>query len=1046
MHMVILEEAFLLGKSFFEESSLKKGQDLYLSNKLKLSFEKERAYEGIVALTFSGLVFQDSLWWDVQLSFRFTEKEGLSSLLVKPKCSCLPFLEKGQCAHAAALFYHVYVEKLRKRQLAFKDFVEQGEEEHGGEITEEGTGRTKRFQAGVIPREFGLFYHHAKEVLGLPVSRFDLGLFQLCSGQVISLPSPSPFLGTLVVRFFSNPYRVLYAYKTEKIHTFVSLFSEYSLFNWETGEYFFFENAIVNALKKIKMLGLHGPNDLFFVWHELVESGQVILLWNDGPLESVLSKLQKATIVANFFSQEESTCLEFFLEAENEKGNVLVQIPSALKFFFFQGGYLDHFYTKREALNFLEKILKTSRENWKEILTSSHSLNGEWKNFFTFQLQMLSEQGEDLICFSPQGELFSFSLKSWEKLWRALWNFGGHEFLKQGGVSSSLDKVLFKVFKKTDKRDIFSLYYDLKNIPLKVLFSDRPFKKLSLSPTIRRRSSQDWFELSFELSASDFELIQQLNKSKSSLFWAGEEAFVLDQADKKFLDFLGPLSQYKHLRPDAQGKITFQKNFSRNRIFEIFDLKNLGILIETTPEEEKIYQSLINLKSLPPVTLPRKLEGVLRPYQEIGVQWLSFLYNHRLGGCLADDMGLGKTIQTIAFLELFKDSYDRALVICPITILSNWQREFEKFSSFSPFIYHGPQRGSKKNHKIVITSYGILKKELEYFNQEKFSIVIFDEVQNLKNIKSQGAAIARQLQTQFRLCLTGTPLENEVLEFLNILDICLPGIWGEDFISKFRQLPNIRSSLARPFVLRRTKAAVLTDLPPKQEQLIQLDFSEVEKTQYLKLFLETKQRIEMASPQEKYGETLNGLLRLRQSCLWQSYKTSFLSTKVDFLVDQLDLIIKEGHNVLIFSQFTTYLDLIEKKLQQRHWPFLRLDGKTSLKLRNDYVDRFQKGECPIFLISLKAGGVGLNLTRANFIFIMDPWWNPAVEGQAIDRAHRIGQKNSINVYRLLIKNTVEEKVQRLKELKGQLFEEVMGDKDNRFNGKISMEDFRQLLE
>jgi SNF2 family DNA or RNA helicase len=350
-----------------------------------------------------------------------------------------------------------------------------------------------------------------------------------------------------------------------------------------------------------------------------------------------------------------------------------------------------------------------------------------------------------------------------------------------------------------------------------------------------------------------------------------------------------------------------------------------------------------------------------------------------------------------------------------------------------------------------------MKKEVdETFADKEFDIFVLDEVQHLKNVRSLGAYAARKIKADFRICLTGTPVENDLAEFYNILDLSVPGIWGD--LQFIRTTSTKKSRLlarksAAPFILRRTKSQVLSDLPPKIENNIYLNLSDQEKKQYENTLVNIRNKIALSPTKKKYGEILKGLLQLRQSCLWQkpvedseSLFGGFESTKIGFLTETLEQILEEGHQAIIFSQFTSYLDIIQNTLREKHWKIARIDGSQSIKKRQQQVDIFQEGKAPIFLISLKAGGVGLNLTAASYVFVMDPWWNPAVEAQAIDRAHRIGQKNTLTVYRPIIKGSVEEKVLELQEMKKQLFYDLLPeDEENLFTGKLSMKDFEHLL-
>ncbi|MBP5296605.1 MAG: DEAD/DEAH box helicase, partial [Bacteriovoracaceae bacterium] len=439
------------------------------------------------------------------------------------------------------------------------------------------------------------------------------------------------------------------------------------------------------------------------------------------------------------------------------------------------------------------------------------------------------------------------------------------------------------------------------------------------------------------------------------------------------------------------------------------------------------------------------LAQLLRPYQQIGHHWLCFLYEHRLGACLADDMGLGKTVQAISFLQYVYPKVKRILIVCPLTLLLNWSKEFKKFSSLTPYIYHGGERSLPPEEKIILTSYGVIKKDAAVaLKDELFDILIMDEVQHLKNLHTLGAKAARMLQANFRICLTGTPVENNLAEFFNILDLSLPGLWGDLKLMQQTVQQDLRFAArqtASPFILRRTKAQVLQELPPKQENIVYLEFSPSERLHYQRQLQRIRNQLAIAKGKMKYSTILQGLLKLRQCCLWQK-GTSILSRKIDFLLETITSILGSGHQAIIFSQFTTYLDIIQNAFKAHNYNFSRIDGTQSIKKRQQQVDLFQEGKNPLFLISLKAGGVGLNLTAASYVFIMDPWWNPAVENQAIDRAHRIGQKNTLTVYRPVIKDTVEEKILDLQNLKRQLFQDLFPDQDEQyFMGRLTMKDF-----
>ena len=483
----------------------------------------------------------------------------------------------------------------------------------------------------------------------------------------------------------------------------------------------------------------------------------------------------------------------------------------------------------------------------------------------------------------------------------------------------------------------------------------------------------------------------------------------------------------------------------------------MGIEGSLTKEEIELCERLSTMEKMPSFPIPEEFTSILRPYQKTGYNWIRFLYENRLGSCLADDMGLGKTLQTIAFIKSVYNKISKVLIVCPVTILLNWEQEFAKFSDIPVYTYHGEKRNYDKDCKIIITSYGIMKKEVDTtFANERFSILILDEVQHLKNINSLGAFAARKIKASFRITLTGTPVENNLAEFYNILDLSIPGIWGDlSFIqtSSSKKSRFLARKTANPFILRRTKGKVLQELPPKIENNVILSFSEAEEKYYYETLINIRNRLGNVDSRHRYGEILKGLLELRQKCLWQlkpKYaKTEYdfvESTKIKYLIEMLEQIIEEGHQVIVFSQFTTYLNIIGHHIKKRHWGFCRIDGSQSIQKRQEQVELFQRGGHQIFLISLKAGGVGLNLVTASYVFVMDPWWNPAVEQQAIDRAHRIGQKKTLTVYRPIIKHSVEEKVMELQQVKRELFYDLLPDDDDRlFTGKLKTKDFEALF-
>ena len=431
---------------------------------------------------------------------------------------------------------------------------------------------------------------------------------------------------------------------------------------------------------------------------------------------------------------------------------------------------------------------------------------------------------------------------------------------------------------------------------------------------------------------------------------------------------------------------------------------------------------------------------MLRDYQIYGVQWLETLKKLGLGGILADDMGLGKTLQTIAYLALEERELP-SIVIAPKSLVYNWKSEFEKFApylSVKMCIGNRDEReevirniGSKE---VLITTYGVLKNDVELYRDIKFengfANIIIDEAQNIKNILGKTSNAIKEIKGETKIALTGTPIENNILELWSIFDFAFPGYLGKHTTFKKRYLDNLKSlkSVVGPFILRRTKGEVLKELPDKIEQNVVVELNEKQKKLYLSYLDKYKKEVEADGADAI--KILSCLTRLRQICnhpklFIENYRGE--SGKLDALLEILREAKSGGHRVLLFSQFTEMLGIIKEHLKDE-FSTLYLDGKTDVKDRLDLVKRFNSGEGDIFIISLKAGGSGLNLTGADTVIHFDPWWNPSVENQATDRAHRMGQKNVVNVFRIITKGTIEEKINLIKNEKSKVISEVLDGK------------------
>ena len=461
---------------------------------------------------------------------------------------------------------------------------------------------------------------------------------------------------------------------------------------------------------------------------------------------------------------------------------------------------------------------------------------------------------------------------------------------------------------------------------------------------------------------------------------------------------------------------------------------------------------------------PPTLLTELRPYQRAGLGWLEFLRTTGLGGCLADDMGLGKTVQALALLEGLRANGNTtpSLVVAPRSLLFNWSAEAKRFAPQLRVIeHHGSERAKNEfdGVDLVLTTYATMRLDIARLAETEFETIILDESQAIKNASSQVAKASRLLRGRHRLALSGTPIENHLGELWSLFEFLNPGLLGparafnRTFAGKTTP-PERRDALARglrPLLLRRTKEQVAPELPERIEQTLYCELEGKQKTQYEELRdhyrLALLGRIKTGGIDKARMHILEALLRLRQAACDPHLidpATDAPSAKVELLMEELREVLDSGHRALVFSQFTSFLQIVSNTLDKERINYLYLDGKT--RDRQTLVEQFQQpaGGPPLFLISLKAGGLGLNLTNADYIFLLDPWWNPAVEAQAIDRAHRIGRMKPVVAYRLIARDTVEEKILELQARKRELAESIISE-DNSVLRKLEVEDLEMLL-
>ena len=466
---------------------------------------------------------------------------------------------------------------------------------------------------------------------------------------------------------------------------------------------------------------------------------------------------------------------------------------------------------------------------------------------------------------------------------------------------------------------------------------------------------------------------------------------------------------------------------------------------------ERARERLRQFQGVEPQDPPSRFQGELRGYQREGLGWLHFLREFGFGGCLADDMGLGKTVQVLALLEARRELRAAprkrrrpppSLVVVPRSLVFNWKEEAARFTPKLRILDNTGIGRSKtgesfENFDVVLTTYGTLRQDIVDLKDYQFDYAILDEAQAIKNASSQSAKAARLIQAEHRLALSGTPIENHIGELWSLFEFLNPGMLGKATeTGLLRADEETRSLLAkalRPFILRRTKERVARDLPEKSEQTIYCDLEPVQRKLYNELREHYRSsllgRVARDGINKSKIQILEALLRLRQAAchpglIDKSKQSHESSAKLDVLLPQLREVVDEGHKTLVFSQFTSMLAIVKKRLDEEGISYAYLDGRT--RDRQERVQQFQNDpDCKVFLISLKAGGLGLNLTAADYIFLLDPWWNPAVEAQAIDRAHRIGQMHPVFAYRLIARDTVEEKVLQLQSQKRALADAII---------------------
>lgn len=582
------------------------------------------------------------------------------------------------------------------------------------------------------------------------------------------------------------------------------------------------------------------------------------------------------------------------------------------------------------------------------------------------------------------------------------------------------------------------------------------FKNLHLKVS----RNNDWFGLEGEIQVDDNltltiqELLKAIRKNKSQFIEITDGQFLsLSKQLRKRLDELNAF-----LHEDKKGL-----RFNNLASLAVDDLLQEAGKVKTDSHWKKNLEKIKEAQAYKP-QLPSTLQTELRPYQLEGFHWLSQLAHWGVGACLADDMGLGKTIQSMAVL-LDRAANGPALVVAPLSVSFNWEAEIHKFApTLRPIVYARTDRKnalvSLQSFDVVIVTYGLLQSDIEEFKKIHFSTIILDEAQAIKNISAKRTQAAFDLNGDFKLITTGTPIENHLGELWSIFNFINPGLLGSlnQFNEKFLysiekdndlERKKILKKLIQPFILRRKKTEVLDELPSKTEITLKVELTKEERAFYEALRQNAIEELEGVSEnelKEKRFQVLAEITKLRQASCHPAMvddKLASSSSKLELLDETLDELIENNHKVLIFSQFVKHLRLIEERVKKKKISYHYLDGQRPLDQRQKMVNEFQQGKGDVFLISLKAGGAGLNLTAADYVIHMDPWWNPAVEDQASDRAHRIGQQRPVTVYRIIAKDTIEEKIIALHATKKDLADSLLEGTDA--SGKLSVNELIELM-
>jgi len=791
-------------------------------------------------------------------------------------------------------------------------------------------------------------------------------------------------------------------------------------------------------------------NDLKFYQNKFLKNGMI----NQGTLLNS-DKYLFSTLYDNSKFEDDKNIVEYCGGFFQKYGNKTTKIEGSLGYIVVQ----ELIKTKRcfysdniEALKFSDDEVDLDF-TWKKV-NENYELKikniSEYEIIFTQPLLAIEKEKNKVLKVSTQ-----MNAKFLEQL------------LEAPIIPSSKVLDLCKLVEKNSKNITFSIPSDLK------------LNTKEVTPTIKISKDEinEWFKLSFniEFDGKVFPIAPLVSGIIEQFDTLDDlpQSLNIKVEDESYVSI-----QTEQLRPILNTIIALndKKDNDENIIISSYESHLLGDFSQNSYLQDnelvQISQKLKNFEGIKKVTQASCVTAILRDYQQDGINWLNFLFEFKFGGILADDMGLGKTIQTLTHLSTLKENGKLTapcLIVMPTSLISNWKNEVKKFTpNLSVLSLHGNERAKRfkdiNDYDILLTTYPLIVRDKEKFEKENFLYIILDEAQKIKNPKTKMTQTIKELKSEHKLALSGTPIENHLGELWSIFDFLMPNFLDTlSFFKNYYQNPiekendfskqQLLNERVKPFIIRRTKEKVAHELPAKTEIIKYTQFEAKQSKLYESIRVTMEKKVREAISEKGIGSShitiLDALLKLRQVCcdpslvkIEEALKVQE-SAKLELFLDLIEELLSEGRKILVFSQFTSMLKIIEEKILAKEISYTKLTGSTVN--REQAIEKFTDGKADMFLISLKAGGVGLNLTQADTVIHYDPWWNPAVENQATDRAYRIGQKNAVFVYKLIVENSIEQKILELQEKKKVLQDGIFDENKQQEDTKFSGEDLLELL-